>query len=34
MTLNFLAIYNDLNVLISWASSNKQVTIDKTINIT
>ena len=34
MTLNFLAIYNHLNVHISWAASNKEVTKDKTINIT
>ena len=34
MTLNFLAIYNDLDVHISRAGSNKQVTKDKTINIT
>ena len=34
MTLNFLAIYNHLSVHISRAASNKQVTKDKTINIT
>ena len=34
MALNFLAIYNHLNVHISRASSNKQVTKDKTISIT
>ena len=34
MTLNFLAICNHLNVHISRASSNKEVTKDKTINIT
>ena len=34
MTLNLLSIYNHLNVHISGASSNKQVTKDKTINIT
>ena len=34
MTLNFLAIYNHLNVHRSRAGSNKQVTKDKTINIT
>ena len=34
MRLNFLAIYNHLNAHISRAGSNKQVTKDKTINIT
>ena len=34
MILKFLAIYNHLNLDISRAGSNKQVTKDKTINIT
>ena len=34
MTLKFLALFNHLNVHISRVGSNKQVTKDKTINIT